>query len=133
MISPDQQLAELTNAIKLGNQNTSKLIQTLANAFSAQSAQRTSLGISYSTATSSAGGTLVVASTTYLIMVSVTTPSTGGATGKIYDVANTANVSSSNWFATIPSSGTLILNWPITHGIVVQPSSQSQVVSVSYV
>lgn len=127
---------ELVNTLIVANQNTSRLIQNLTLALGAMSAQNTSLAIAYSSIASSSGCTLIplsTAVTSFCVQVVVTSASTGSGTGKLYDCASVANAGSSNMFAIIPSSGSVTLNWPLKAGLVVQPSSQSQTVAVSYV
>src|SRR5262245_33611183 len=123
-------VSPLVTVLQLSNQVLSKVATGITSQFPAQSATRSQLAIS----NSSAGGTLVKAGAGYLMSVSVTTPSTGAVAGQLYDSASVANSTHTNVFALIPSSGIQTYNWPFANGLVVQPSSIStQVVSVSYI
>lgn len=118
---------QLITVLKFGNQNMSQLVTQLVTRFSAQCATQAVLGVSNSTA----GGTQIVQGAGYLISISVTVPSTGGA-GTVYDSDTIVGVGSSVAIGIIPSSGIITYNWPFTRGIVVQPSSGASYVSVSY-
>lgn len=132
--TPAIELDALTTVLKLGNQNMSKLIQTLQTAFGAVGATATALGIVNSTA----GGTQVALGSGYLIAVSVVIPSTASTlTGLVYDSNTLIGIGSSVAIGVIPQSNSLLggpttYNWPFANGLVVQPSSVAMTVSVSY-
>lgn len=119
----------LVTAIQFGNQQVAAIANQLQTRFADQSANNTRLAVAYSTA----GGTLISSAPCCLVMISVTTASTG-STGLCYDSASVINAGSTNAFMPIPASGATIAGWPCLNGLVIQPSSQgSHTVSVSYI
>ena len=134
MFQNAQGIMELITTLQTANQNAGIMTRTLANSLAAHSAQNAACGITYNATTpASSGAYFITSSVTYCTMITVTVPSSGGGTGFVYDSASVANATSSNSFAVIPSCGSVNLDWPLKYGLVVQPSSQSQVVSVSYI
>lgn len=133
---PNQQsinidVSALVTALQLGNQQTAAIVTQLQTRFADQAATESRLAIAFSTA--SGTGTLVSSAPCYLVMISVTTASTG-PTGLCYDSASTLNAGSSNAFMQVPASGVAIAGWPCQSGLVIQPSSQgSHTVSVSFI
>lgn len=119
----------VVTVLKLGNQNMSQLIALTKTFVSLECPTGTSLGIGYS----ASGGFQVARGMGAVVSISVITASTSATlTGTVYDSATLVGLGSSAAIAVIPSSGVLTLNWPFTTGLVVQPSSAGQIVSVSY-
>ncbi len=121
--------SRIEQLLNVSNQNMSKLIETLMDAFPAQSASASELGVLNSTS----GGTTIKVGSGYIVALAVTTASTG-ATGMVYDANSPANVGSTNAMTLIPASGNIAYGMPFTNGLTVQPSSSgSQQVSVYYI
>lgn len=122
-------VSALVTALQLGNQQSAAIVNQLRLRFADQSANKSRLAISYS----SAGGTLVSSAPCYLTAISITTASTG-TTALCYDCDAVANAGSTNAFVVVPSSGILVTDWPCLSGLVVQASSQgTHTVAVSYI
>lgn len=123
-------ISDLITAVKNGNTQTAIIAKQLQTRLGAQSAVNSALASSYHIS----GGVLVSTQAGYLVGISIISTAGGTGTGLCYDSATVANAGPSNAVAVIPSSGFLLVNWPLANGLVVQPSSQGgHIVSVSYV
>lgn len=130
MDDPRNSVQNLVTTVAVGNQATASIADQIKSKLAANTATTPYTGILYS----SAGGTLVNVGAGYLVLLSVTVPSTGTTmTGTLYDAATLANAVSSNAFATIQMQGMQRVDWPFQNGLVVQPSSSGPMaVAVAY-
>lgn len=124
------QFNDLVTTLKLGNQNMSQLIQQIITRFGAESATASALGLT----TAASSGTQIKIGSGYLISLAVVTASSvTSAVGTFYDSPTIIGLGSSCAIGLIPSSGTVIYNWPYSRGLVITTASSTQVVAVSYV